>query len=614
MQLIPNAKQQFIDQNGAPLANGTVGFYAPGTLNPKTTYQDAAGTIANTNPVQLDSRGQALIWGSGVYRQIVKDALGVTLWDQITEDSNSGLSGNITDAKFSAGADFTPGTTTTLTLPVLPGASSNVWVFFDAAYQADDQYSVNGTTLTFNSPIPVGVQEVNAKIGATVAIGTPADGTVTDAKIASGSMLYDRIYRQKTVRDYGAKGDGITDDSAAFQSAINSGVCRIPYSAKGYMVKTPLNATNMQSLTIEGDVPVQPQWSMGYVNPMGGSIIYGNTNSWVLDITGSNNVLLRNFSICCLPQFLNAALPNLATPSIGGIVGGTSDHDPAGLNYSGGAGYIFENISVWLGKSGASIPIYVNNGNIGRYTNVATLGQYGICLTASNPLSVTPPYATFGPITESDTNIISGAFNAGYGAQAMMYFERCNDLQVLETYHTFGAGLAGGVYSGVGYSTYINNCSNSKFKIGVDSFPFMFRMDGSINHVDMEGLISQGSTATPVGNPAIGFINATSIKNSKFKVIQFDSRPNNNYLYATAGVATLNTMANCDFWLDNVQTPNMVFFNSTNANPVPYFNCNFTGNQDFAVGTAPMTLQYNSSPAATSNYRINVNGNRQGTA
>jgi hypothetical protein len=189
MQLIPNAKAQFIDSGGQPLANGSVGFYFPGTLNPKPTYQDAAGTIANTNPVLLDSRGQALIWGSGVYRQILKDASGVTIWDQTTEDPNAGLTGNITDAKFVAGTDFIPGTTTTLTLPVAPGASSNMWAFFDAGYQADDQYTVNGTTLTFNSPIPVGVQEVNVKIGTTVAVGTPGAGTVVDATVAANAGI-----------------------------------------------------------------------------------------------------------------------------------------------------------------------------------------------------------------------------------------------------------------------------------------------------------------------------------------------------------------------------------------------------------------------------------------
>ena len=90
--LLPNAKAQFVDANGLPLVGGTVGYYSPSTLNPLPTYQDQAGTIANTNPISLDSRGQAIIWGSGVFRQIVKDINGVTIWDQIVASADSAFS------------------------------------------------------------------------------------------------------------------------------------------------------------------------------------------------------------------------------------------------------------------------------------------------------------------------------------------------------------------------------------------------------------------------------------------------------------------------------------------------------------------------------------------
>lgn len=87
MQLLANGKQQFIDQNGAPLAGGTVYHYLPSTTTPVTTYRDQAGQAANTNPILLDSRGQAVIWGTGSFRQIVKDAQGVTVWDQVISAS-----------------------------------------------------------------------------------------------------------------------------------------------------------------------------------------------------------------------------------------------------------------------------------------------------------------------------------------------------------------------------------------------------------------------------------------------------------------------------------------------------------------------------------------------
>ncbi len=79
--ILPNAISQFEDINGAPLVGGQVYFYEPGTLVPKDTWQDAGQTILNTNPVILNSRGQAIIYGLGNYRQVLVDVDGNTIWD-----------------------------------------------------------------------------------------------------------------------------------------------------------------------------------------------------------------------------------------------------------------------------------------------------------------------------------------------------------------------------------------------------------------------------------------------------------------------------------------------------------------------------------------------------
>ena len=71
--IIPNGKATYLDQNGKPLTSGTVDFYNPNTTTRKTTYQDIDGTTPNTNPVVLDAAGRAIIWGTGSYRQVVKD-------------------------------------------------------------------------------------------------------------------------------------------------------------------------------------------------------------------------------------------------------------------------------------------------------------------------------------------------------------------------------------------------------------------------------------------------------------------------------------------------------------------------------------------------------------
>ena len=87
-----NAKKQYFDQNGNPLAGGSVAFYIPGTLTPVNTYQDQALTILNSNPVTLDANGQAVAWVAEVtsVREIVKDSLANQIWDQVTAVGSSG--------------------------------------------------------------------------------------------------------------------------------------------------------------------------------------------------------------------------------------------------------------------------------------------------------------------------------------------------------------------------------------------------------------------------------------------------------------------------------------------------------------------------------------------
>jgi hypothetical protein len=70
---------------------------------------------------------------------------------------------DIADQIFSSGPDFTPGTTTNLALNSSFANAARLWVFFDGAFQGDDKYSLNGTTLTFTSVIPVGVSKVYVK-------------------------------------------------------------------------------------------------------------------------------------------------------------------------------------------------------------------------------------------------------------------------------------------------------------------------------------------------------------------------------------------------------------------------------------------------------------------
>ncbi len=100
--LTPTAKMQFFKADGTPLVGGKLYTYTAGTTTPQTTFTDSAGGTANTNPVILDSRGEANIWlGGATYKFKLADANDVEIWtvDNIsapTSGVSPALSGNVT--------------------------------------------------------------------------------------------------------------------------------------------------------------------------------------------------------------------------------------------------------------------------------------------------------------------------------------------------------------------------------------------------------------------------------------------------------------------------------------------------------------------------------------
>ena len=86
--LTPTPKQQIFGSDGTPLVGGKIYTYLAGTSTPTATYTDYSAATANTNPIILDSLGQANIWllSTISYKFIVKTATDVLLYtvDNIT--------------------------------------------------------------------------------------------------------------------------------------------------------------------------------------------------------------------------------------------------------------------------------------------------------------------------------------------------------------------------------------------------------------------------------------------------------------------------------------------------------------------------------------------------
>lgn len=86
---VGGAATQFFDNNGNILAGGKLYSYEAGTTTPKTTYTSVAGTVANTNPIILDSSGRISgeVWltSGASYKFAMTDSVGNSIgtWDNI---------------------------------------------------------------------------------------------------------------------------------------------------------------------------------------------------------------------------------------------------------------------------------------------------------------------------------------------------------------------------------------------------------------------------------------------------------------------------------------------------------------------------------------------------
>lgn len=84
--LAPWLKAQFNDNNGNPLYLGQLFTYAAGTNTPIATYVDSTGTTQNTNPIILNTRGEANVWliANTGYKFVLEDSFENVIW---TEDN-----------------------------------------------------------------------------------------------------------------------------------------------------------------------------------------------------------------------------------------------------------------------------------------------------------------------------------------------------------------------------------------------------------------------------------------------------------------------------------------------------------------------------------------------
>jgi hypothetical protein len=267
-QILPTPIFRGEDNNGKALAGGLLYTYAAGTTTPQATYTDSTGLTPNTNPVVLNSRGEAPVWltlGQS-YKLLLRDSHGdiVPGWpvDQIQGAGNFSflLQSTLTNTTLpTQGAGFIGDNTAlayppgsvgyeiNLRLPVFPSIAilktrvktfQPSQVFVSGYYTPGDgggglyRYDATDTTSVDN--------------GGTIIVA--ADGGRWKLAILSGYV---------SLEQFGAKGDGTSDDTAAVTKAIATGLnvsgrfSRTYRYTSGVMLTTQGQTIDLQGATLK---------------------------------------------------------------------------------------------------------------------------------------------------------------------------------------------------------------------------------------------------------------------------------------------------------------------------------------------------------------------------
>ena len=245
---------QFFTNAGVPLSGGKIYTYAAGTTTPQATYTTGAGNIQHSNPIILDAAGRVPtgeIWlTDGLsYKFAMYDANNVLI---ATYDNIVGINSNFVNFVNqqeiqTATAGQTVFTLTTMQYQVGTG---NLSVFVDGVnqYGPGAQYAyteTSSTVVTFVSGLHVGasVKFTTTEIqNSGVADASQITYTYPDANAVEESVE-DRLAQYVSVKDFGAIGDGVTDDTDAIVNALNASNA-VYFPAGTYLTTGGINIKN----------------------------------------------------------------------------------------------------------------------------------------------------------------------------------------------------------------------------------------------------------------------------------------------------------------------------------------------------------------------------------
>jgi hypothetical protein len=305
---------QFLDNAGNVLTGGKIFTYAAGTTTNQATYTSSNGVTFHPNPIILDASGRVPsggeIWLTDglLYKFVLETSTGVLI---ATYDNIAGINSNFVNFTNQQEIQTATAGQTVFTLTTTqyqPGTNS-LSVFVDGVNQYGPgalyaYLETNSTTVTFVNGLHVGAEVKFTTSQSNSSGGTNASVVVYDpAGIgAVATTVQAKLRETVSVKDFGAVGDGVTDDTTAFVDAFAAGTTYVPDGS--YDVDN-LSITNAAPrLFGSGEVKTSAVGeivlSVGGAARLSGAVVDGVTFSQPNDPTMSGGTANNHF---CLKLF-----------------------------------------------------------------------------------------------------------------------------------------------------------------------------------------------------------------------------------------------------------------------------------------------------------------------
>ena len=245
--LSPTPKLQFFGTDGLPLVGGKLYTYAAGTTTPLASYTDHTGVTENTNPVILDSNGEADVWlpETTAYKYVLKTSEDVTLY---TVDYVSvPLTANSFASPPPIGSDVpNSGTFTTLNVTGAAIFESTADFTEDTTFEADVDIA-GKLTLSGTGAVKLNVGTTDQRPA------SPVDG---DIRYNTSTLKYEGYSNGS----WGQLGGGATGGGADQIFNLNGQTVTVDYT-----IPTGYNASTVGPITIASGITVTVPDSSNWV-------------------------------------------------------------------------------------------------------------------------------------------------------------------------------------------------------------------------------------------------------------------------------------------------------------------------------------------------------------